>query len=99
MQTKLVQEARTAMLQALGARAEVGQVVLYTSAPGARAIHPNRDSRFVYVEVLMWSGRPVESRQALQKALKAVVHQHTGVPESDIIVVLVESDPANWLGG
>ncbi|HYF93756.1 MAG TPA: tautomerase family protein [Symbiobacteriaceae bacterium] len=99
VQQALVAEVRTRMGDVLGSRPQVGQVVLYTAPPYARAIHETRDNRFVYVEVLMWSGRPPELKQTLLQELKAVAQRHTGVPAGDIIGVIVESHQENWAGG
>ena len=95
----LVRAVREAIPRVLGIPAHIGQVVLYGADPDHRAIHANRDARFVIVEAMMYPGRTQELKAALTQEIIGLITQHTGVAESDIIATLREIPPEHYFGG
>lgn len=60
-------------------------------------VHPSdRSERYIIVEVLLMSGRTVETRKRYIKELIAVLHEKCGIPVNDIEIVLIESPRENW---
>ncbi len=53
---------------------------------------------FVFVELLMFSGRTDEMKEALYKRLSGVIERHTDVDNKDIIFNIIESEGKNWAG-
>jgi phenylpyruvate tautomerase PptA (4-oxalocrotonate tautomerase family) len=46
----------------------------------------------------MFSGRTDQMKEALFKRLNDIVHDHTGVPTRDILLVILETERKNWAG-
>lgn len=90
---------RTALLETLELRPQVGHVLLYVTPPSCRRVHESRSNEFVWAEVVMYAGRSPEVKDRLLQAIAQAVARHTGLAASDIVVVLIESDRTNWLGG
>ena len=73
-----------------------GHVVVYRSPRSQRSAHESRSIDFVITEMLMFSGRTDEMKEALFKALSGVIEKHTAVDKKDIIFNIIESDRKNW---
>ncbi len=95
----LVKEVRLALVETLGIKPDHGHVILYESDIFFRATHESRSRDFVFVEILMFSGRTDEMKENLFKRLNGIIHERTGVPERDILFVIVESERNNWAAG
>jgi phenylpyruvate tautomerase PptA (4-oxalocrotonate tautomerase family) len=94
----LVKEVRLALVETLGIKPDHGHVILYESDIFFRATHKSRSSDFVFVEILMFTGRSDEMKARLFKRLNDIIHERTRVPETDILFVITEADRNNWAG-
>jgi phenylpyruvate tautomerase PptA (4-oxalocrotonate tautomerase family) len=56
----------------------------------------DRSERYLLLEVLMFSGRTVETKKALVRALMDDLARELGLAPADIEVTLVESPRENW---
>jgi phenylpyruvate tautomerase PptA (4-oxalocrotonate tautomerase family) len=92
----LAEDARRAVVDALGVNPEFGKVIVYTAPPHCRSAHPNRDPGFVLVEVLMFKGRNDDVKRDLFQRLAQAVAQHTNLDEQNIFINLLESDRSAW---
>src|SRR4051812_6758029 len=57
---------------------------------------PDRTDAYTLIEVSLMSGRSVESRKKLVRALFDRLARDCGVAEQDVEVVLHEAPPENW---
>ena len=92
----LAGEVRLALVDVLGIAPDHGHVILYESPSHFRSTHESRSVDFIFVEILMFTGRTDEMKQLLFKRLNDVIHVRTGVPERDILFVITEADRSNW---
>lgn len=92
----LAQEVRETMVEILKIDPAHGHVVIYSSARSQRSAHESRDIDFVITEMLMFSGRTDEMKEALFAALSRLIEKHTGVDKVDIIFNIIESEGKNW---
>jgi phenylpyruvate tautomerase PptA (4-oxalocrotonate tautomerase family) len=95
---KLVRDVRLALVETLGIAPDHGHVVLYESWVFSRSTDKSRSSNFVFVEILMFTGRSDEMKARLFKRLNDIIHDRTRVPETDILFVITEADRNNWAG-
>ncbi len=93
---KLVRDIRLALVETLGISPDHGHVVLYESWVTSRSAHESRSASFVVAEILMFPGRTDEMKERLFKRLNEIIHGRTGVPERDILLVIVEAGRNNW---
>jgi len=93
---KLVREVRLALVETLGIEPDHGHVVLYESDVFSRATDKSRSVDFVFVEILMFTGRSDDMKERLFARLNEIIHGRTKVPERDIVMVIVESERKNW---
>ena len=93
---RLVSDVRRALVEVLGIKPDHGHVVVYTSSPEMRCCHEHRDQGFVFVEILMFKGRSHDRKERLFRALSNIVQDHTGVPDRDIILNIIDTDRADW---
>ena len=96
---ELVHSVRAAIPRVLGIPNRIGQVLLYETPLGHRAIHDSRDGRFVIVETMMYPGRTPDQKAALVQEIMRLVTQHTGVTAQDINCIIHEIPPDNYFGG
>jgi len=92
----LVEEIRLALVEILKIDPTHGHVVLYDSPLDSRGIHESRDKNFVFVEILMFSGRSDEMKENLFKKLSKIVNKHVGIDEKEILINVIETDRKNW---
>jgi|GEM_PF-1021275 len=95
----LTKRLREVMVETLQIDEKIGQVVLYETLPQYRAIHGTRDSRFVFMEVLMYPGRTAELKESLMKSLVEEVNRILHIDIKDINCCLLEVQQDNWFGG
>jgi phenylpyruvate tautomerase PptA (4-oxalocrotonate tautomerase family) len=95
---RLLSDVRSVLVGTLSIAPDHGHAILYRSKPAERACHPERDGRFVFVEIALFAGRTRDVKDDLFRRISDAVHRHTGVDESDIIIYLVEADRKNWAG-
>ena len=95
---KLLSDIRSVLIDTLSIAQEHGHAILYRSELTHRSCHPNRDGRFVFVEIVLFLGRTDEVKADLFREVSSAVHRHTDVDESDIFISLVEMDRKNWAG-
>jgi len=96
---ELARALREALVAGLGVRNEVGHVLILPTPASGRRAGPGRRQDFVFGEILMYEGRPPQVKQALLARLHAEIARLTGVPETDIVLVIVEMPAVNWFGG
>jgi phenylpyruvate tautomerase PptA (4-oxalocrotonate tautomerase family) len=94
--TQLAGEARETMVDVLKIDPAHGHVVVYTTPRTQRSVHESRSIDFVFTEMLMFSGRTDEMKEALYAALSRVIEKHTGVDKVDILFNIIENDRKNW---
>jgi phenylpyruvate tautomerase PptA (4-oxalocrotonate tautomerase family) len=63
--------------------------------PSRFAVPPGRGPRYTLVEVTMFSGRSLEAKRALYRAIVRNLAA-LGVPSLDIKITLIEVPPENW---
>ncbi|HKM17328.1 MAG: tautomerase family protein [Firmicutes bacterium] len=95
----LVEEIRSTLVEVLGIKENIGQVMLYKTPAEFRSIHASREQDFVFVEITMYPGRTQEMKQTLCDKLSALINKHTQVGPSDIICCIIEVTPENYFGG
>jgi len=94
IQKKLADEVRTAMVGVLGTSLDHGQVLIYESE--MRSVHETRDNNFVFIELLLFSARSPEIKEALYVKLDAILRSHLGGLVEDIFINILETDRHNW---
>jgi phenylpyruvate tautomerase PptA (4-oxalocrotonate tautomerase family) len=97
-EARLLGDVREVLRDTLSIDPKHGHVILSPTGIAHRACHPDRDGRFVFVEIALFSGRTDEVKAGLFRAISDAVHRHTGVDGSDILIYLVEADRSNWAG-
>jgi len=95
---RLLADVRAVLIDTLSIDPTHGHAILYNSGQAERTCHPDRDGRFVFVEIALFSGRTDEVKADLFRGISDAVHRNTGVNNSDIIIYLVEADRSNWAG-
>lgn len=92
----LSEEIRRGFVETLGIRHEHGQVVLYGAPTHRRGVHESRNRNFIFVEILMFSGRSNQLKEELFRRLNSILHSHTGIGDRDIVFAVLEIDRNNW---
>lgn len=92
----LAKNLREVMVEKLQINEKTGQVILYETKPQYRAIHADRSNSFVFLEVMMYSGRSSELKAAFIKGLVEMVHKILKVDIADINCCLIEIQQDNW---
>jgi len=95
---QLLLDVRTVLRDTLSIDPTHGHAILYRSGMAERSAHQDRDNRFIFVEIALFSGRTDDVKAGLFRGISDAVHRHTGVDESDIIIYLMEADRNNWAG-
>ncbi len=95
----LTKRLREIMIEHLQLDEKIGQVLLYEALPQHRAIHTDRSNSFVFIEVLMYSGRTKEMKTSLMKGLVEEVSKILKTDIKDINVCIIEIPSDNWYGG
>ncbi len=95
---KIMMAIRLSLVEILGIHKEHGHVVCYESALESRECHENRDKNFVFIEILMFSGRTDEKKEKLYKNITEIINNNINVNINDIIINIIESDRKNWAG-
>lgn len=90
------EEIRRSMVEVLEAHHDHGHVVVYHTDRQMRCSHEHRDQDFAIVEILMPRGHSREKRESLFRALSNIVQDHTGVPDRDILLNILETDRHDW---
>lgn len=61
-------------------------------------LHPDdRTSRYIIIELMMFAGRPVESRKAFYELILRNLHDDCGIEANDIELTITESPRHDWL--
>jgi len=94
--SSMCKEIRQSLVNVLGISEDHGHVVAYESETTHRNVHESRDRNFVFVEILMFSGRTDEMKEKLFQRISDIVSRYTGVNEQEIILNIIESDRNNW---
>lgn len=95
----LAKEVREAVVSELKISKHIGQVMLYETPRKNRSIHESRNIDFVFVEIIIYSGRSAEMKQGLMEKIAALICKHIGVNKEDINCCIVEVPKENWYGG
>lgn len=91
-------DVREAVVEVLGIGREHSHVVVYDSSPSSRSVHESRDNSFIFVEILMFSGRTDEMKEHLFAKICQVICKDTGTDGSDILMNVIDTDRSNWAG-
>lgn len=95
----LTKRIREILVEKLQIDEKIGQVLLYDTLPQYRAIHSDRSNNFVFMEILMYSGRTFEMKSDLMHGLVDEVHKLTKVEKRDINCCITEIPQENWYSG
>ncbi len=95
----LAKRLREVMIEKLQLDEKFGQVLLYDTVPQHRTCSSERDSRYVFIEVIMQPGRTAEMKKALMWGLIQETEKILGIHASDINCCVQELPQENWLGG
>ena len=92
---KLIEAVQGALLGALKIPDYDRDVVLDLHDEVSRIVPTGRSDRYVRVEIILFSGRSLDAKKALYRALVSNLCA-IGVPANDIKIVLIEVPPENW---
>jgi phenylpyruvate tautomerase PptA (4-oxalocrotonate tautomerase family) len=92
----LVKILQKTMIEKLQTVENTNQVILYETQPQHRLIQNIRSNNFVFLEVLMAVGMPLEIKRELVKGLVEAVNKVLKVDLQDINCCLVETQQDNW---
>jgi len=95
----LVKEIRQALTKTLKLDTIIGQVMLYESPVANRETHPERDPKFVFVEVFMYPGRDPALKKELIEHFFMLINRHTDIDPKEIHAVIHEIPKENYFGG
>lgn len=86
---------QTALTEAIGTPAHARHLKLVEYADTHFASAPSEGARYTELQVVLFSGRTPEQKQALFAAVKRNFAA-LGLPEADVKVILIESPRENW---
>lgn len=95
----LVTRLREVMIEKLQLDEKFGQVILYDAVPQHRTCSSTRDSRYVFIEVVMHPGRAPETKTELMAALVKETEKILAIDASHINCFIQEIPEENWFGG
>jgi phenylpyruvate tautomerase PptA (4-oxalocrotonate tautomerase family) len=94
-ETGVINAVQTALLSALKIPDYDRDVVLDVYDTATRIVPTGRSERYTRVEVTMFSGRSLDAKRALYRAVVENLSA-LGVPPNEIKIVLIEVPPENW---
>lgn len=86
---------QTALTESIGTPPHARHLRLIEYAPTHFASADKEGDRYTELQIVLFSGRTPEQKQALFAAVKRNFAA-LGVPESDVKVILIESAKENW---
>ena len=93
--SRLIEAVHSALQEALKIPPHDRLLRLVEHAPSHFAVPPGRGERYTLIEVTMFSGRSLDARRKLYRAI--VQNLATlGIPATDIKITLIETPPENW---
>ena len=92
---QLIDAVQAALLGALKIPDYDRDVVVDTYDNAARIVPTGRSARFTRIEIKMFSGRSIEAKRALYKAIVENLDA-LGVPAADVKIILVDIPRENW---
>ena len=93
--SRLIEAVHSALQEALKIPPHDRVLRLVEHAPSHFAVPPGRGERYTLIEVTMFSGRSLDARRKLYRAI--VQNLATlGIPATDIKITLIETPPENW---
>jgi phenylpyruvate tautomerase PptA (4-oxalocrotonate tautomerase family) len=92
---KVIEAVQSALLSALRIPDYDRDVVLDIHDASSRIVPTGRTEHYTRVEILLFSGRSIDAKRALYKAVVANLSA-LGVPASEIKIILVEVPAENW---
>ena len=95
----LAREIRKALVEVLGIKKNIGQVMIYKTPAEFRSAHESRDQNFVFVEINMYPGRSREMKETLLKRICSLINKHASIDLSDVVCCVIEAGPENYYGG
>jgi phenylpyruvate tautomerase PptA (4-oxalocrotonate tautomerase family) len=90
-----VEAVQAALVEALKLPVEDRGVRLVVHEPHRVAIPPQRTERFTLVSIDLFSGRSLDAKRNLYRAIITNLAP-IGIPPDDVKIVLREVDPENW---
>ena len=91
----LIKAVHGALVEALRIPTWDRVVAIVEHEPEDFAIPPRRGPRFTVVSITLFSGRTIDAKRALYRAVVGNLAQF-GVPADDVVVVLNEQPRENW---
>jgi phenylpyruvate tautomerase PptA (4-oxalocrotonate tautomerase family) len=94
-EASIVEAVQSALLSALKIPDSDRDVVIDIYDNAARIVPTGRSERYTRVEIKMFSGRSIEAKRELYKAVVANLVA-LGVPETEIKTILIDVPRENW---
>jgi phenylpyruvate tautomerase PptA (4-oxalocrotonate tautomerase family) len=94
-ETSVLEAVQRALLSALKIPDYDRDIVLDLYEPDRRIVPTGRSERYTRIEVILFSGRSLDAKKSLYRAVVANLHE-LGVPASEIKIVLIEAPPEDW---
>ena len=92
---RVIEAVQSALLSAIKIPEYDRDVLLDIYCDSARIVPTGKSDRYTRIEIKMFSGRSIEAKRALYKAIVQNLAA-LGVPESEIKTVLVDVPKENW---
>jgi phenylpyruvate tautomerase PptA (4-oxalocrotonate tautomerase family) len=94
-EASVLEAVQNALLSALKIPDYDRDIVLDLYEPDRRIVPAGRSERYTRIEVILFSGRSLDAKKSLYRAVVANLHE-LGVPASEIKIVLIEAPPEDW---
>ncbi|MEQ9122868.1 MAG: tautomerase family protein, partial [Alphaproteobacteria bacterium] len=92
---EVLEAVQAALIEGLKIPETDRDVVLDIYDPSRRIVRPTRTERFTRIEVTLFSGRSLEAKRRLYRALVRNLGA-LGVPAEEVKTVLIEVPAENW---
>ena len=92
---RVIEAVQSALLSAIKIPEYDRDVLLDIYGDSARIVPTGKSDRYTRIEIKMFSGRSIEAKRALYKAIVRNLAA-LGVPESEIKTVLIDVPKENW---
>ena len=92
---QVIAAVHAALVEALKIPEDDRTLRLVEHAPSHFPPPPGRGERFTLVEITLFSGRSMDAKRALYRALARNL-EAVGLPASDLTITLIEVPPQDW---
>jgi phenylpyruvate tautomerase PptA (4-oxalocrotonate tautomerase family) len=94
-EAKVIEAVQAALFSSLKIPDYDRDVTLDVYESATRIVPTSRSERYTRVEITMFSGRSLDAKRTLYKAVVANLSE-LGVPANEIKIILIEVSPENW---